>query len=123
MPGSGRNAWPALEGTPREQPQNPKQCLKNMKLNSERLLTHMKQSGQRINKKISEALEIVLTYSDYLLGIPLNALLEGINTKFEHLLYNIENIQQGINTQKTEIQTLATTILPQSTGKGPIQLP
>jgi hypothetical protein len=123
MPGGGRNVWPALEGTPGEWPQNPKQCLKNIKLNSKQLLTHMKQSGQRINKKISEALEIMLTYSDYLLGIPLNALLEGINTKFKCLLHNIENIQQGINAQKTKIQTLATTILPQSTGKGLIQLP
>jgi hypothetical protein len=93
MPGGGGNAWPALEGAPREQPQNPKQCLKNMKLNSERLLAHMKQSGQRMNKKISEALEIVLTYSDYLLGIPLNALLEGINTKFECLLCDVDNIR------------------------------
>jgi hypothetical protein len=123
MPGGGGNAWPALEGAPGERPQNPKQCLKNMKLNSERLLTHMKQSGQGMNKKISEALEIVLTYSDYLLGIPLDASLEGINTKFERLLRDVENIQQGVNAQKTEIQTLATTILPQSTGKGPIQLP
>jgi hypothetical protein len=56
-----------------------------------------------MNKKISEALEIVLTYSDYLLGILLDALLEGINTKFECLLRDIENIQQGINAQKTEI--------------------
>jgi hypothetical protein len=103
MPGGGGNTWPALEGAPGERPQNPKQCLKNMKLNSEWLLTHIKQSRQRMNKKISEALEIVLTYSDYLLGIPLNALLEGINTKFECLLCNIENIQQGINTQKTKI--------------------
>jgi hypothetical protein len=83
-----------------------------MKLNSEQLLTHMKQSGQRMNKKISEALEIMLTYSDYLLGILLDTLLEGINTKFKRLLCDIENIQQGINAQKTEIQTLATTILP-----------
>jgi hypothetical protein len=112
MPGGGGNAWLALEGAPREWLQNPKQCLKNMKLNSEQLLTHMKQSGQRMNKKISEALEIVFTYSNYLLGIPLNALLEGINMKFEHLLCDVENIQQGINTQKTKIQTLATTILP-----------
>ena len=54
----------------------------------------------------------MLTYSNYLLGIPLNALLKGINTKFEHLLRDVENIQQGINAQKTKIQTLATTILP-----------
>jgi hypothetical protein len=123
MPGGGGNAWPALEGAPRERLQNPKQCLQNMKLNSERLLTHMKQSGQRINKKISKVLEIMLTYSNYLLGIPLNALLEGINTKFERLLCDVDNIQQGVNAQKTEIKTLATTILPQLTGKGPIQLP
>jgi hypothetical protein len=78
MPGGSGNAWPAQEATPREQPQN---CIQNIKLNSERLLTHLKRPGQRVNKKISEALEIVLTYSDYLLEIPLKASLEGINNE------------------------------------------
>lgn len=92
-----------------------------MKLNSERLLTHLKNSGQRVNK-ISGALEIVLIYSDYLLQLPLNALLEGINMKFECLLHNLDNIQHGVNVRKTESKTPATTIPHQPTGKGLIQL-
>jgi hypothetical protein len=75
-----------------------------MKLNSERLLTHLKQSGQRVNKKISEALEIVLTYSDYLLEILLNASLEGINMKFERLLRDVDNIRQGIMPRKLKLR-------------------
>ncbi len=63
MAGGGSNAWPALEGALGERPRNPKQCVQNMKANSERLLEHIKKTGigQRINKKISEALEITIT--------------------------------------------------------------
>lgn len=65
----------------------------------------------------------MLTYFHYLLETPLNALLEGSNTKFKRFLRYVDNNRQGINTQKTEIKTLTTTILPRPTGKGPTKLP
>jgi hypothetical protein len=121
MPGGGGNAWPALEGAPGAT--EPKTLHTEHEAELRATSGPFKQSGQRVNKKISEALEIVLTYSDYLLEISLNASLEGINTKFERLLHDVDNIRQGIDAQKTEIKTIATTILPRLTGRGPIQLP
>src|SRR5581483_2876270 len=119
MAGGGNNARPALEGTPGERPRNPKQCVQNMKLNSERLLEHIKKSGpgQRINKRVSEALEITVYYCSYLESIPLDASLEGINTKFDRLLRDVENLKLGIDTQKTELKTIAKSAIPAATGK------
>lgn len=82
------------KGAPGEWPQEPKQCVKDIKLNSEQLLSHLKQSGigQRINGKVSKTLEIVLTPSDCLLELLLDVFLKGVNVKFECLLCGVNNI-------------------------------
>ena len=88
--------WPSLAGASGERPRAPTDCIYNLKLNLEHILEHIKKSGSKYNKTIQSSYEILIHYCSYLLGFPLNASLDQINTKYNKILRNIEGLKQDL---------------------------
>jgi hypothetical protein len=86
MAGSGGHAWPAARTVADAKPQNIKECLRTIKLDSQAILDHMDRHQVKTNGHIPRLFKNIVQWCDVALEMPGDGSVDEVNTKVDRIL-------------------------------------
>jgi hypothetical protein len=108
MAGGAGASWPAPMAVADTNPQNIKQCLRTIKLDSKAMIDYINSHAAKTDTHITRMFKNIASWSAAALEMPGDALVDEVNTKVDCLLSRMENLHQDISKNHQEIKQSTT---------------
>jgi hypothetical protein len=97
-------SWPAPRAVANANPQNIKECLRAIKINSEAIIGYINQYAAKTNTYIPKIFKNITNWCKFALEIPGNISIDKVNTKLDQILSRTENLHQDISRNHQELK-------------------
>jgi hypothetical protein len=104
MVGGAGASWPAPIAVSDTNPQNIKQCLRTIKLDSEAMIDYINSHAAKTDAHITRMFKNIASWSAAALEMPGDASVDEVNTKIDRLLSRMENLHQDVSKNHQEIK-------------------
>jgi hypothetical protein len=104
MAGGVGASWPAPRAVADANPQNIKECLRAIKINSEAIIGYIDQYATKTNTHIPKTFKNIVNWCEFALEMPGDASIDEVNTKFNRILSRMENMHQDVSKSYQELK-------------------
>ena len=104
MAGGVGASWPAPRAVADANPQNMKECLRAIKINSEAIIGYIDQYATKTNTHIPKTFKNIVNWCEFALEMPGDASIDEVNTKFNRILSRMENMHQDVSKSYQELK-------------------